>query len=376
MGARGLVHSHSSYSFDCAVPLADVAALARRRRLRFVLQTEHSNELTREAYDAYRREAARLTAPDLLVVPGIEYASADNRVHVLALGVTEFHEDLRMFPLSRGRDLLDRIHGAGGLTILAHPDRGDVLGVLPPEFLDRLDGVEVWNGKTDILGPSPAALRLLRARRRAGRPLARHRGARLAPPGGLPSRRSGDRRGAAGRGASGGAAAGERAAARLLGGLELGSRGGGPGRRVSRGRLQVGAGPRTAGPQGLARRAELKDGRRIAIFPRMAMRIAVNGLCAAVGGARTHLLRILPGFLELGAQHDFTVFVSPRGHRRLPRAGCRQRTVGGGPGQRLRHPGAPAVGELLPALPAAARALRRRAQPGQPLALSPRRARA
>jgi len=48
----------------------------------------------------------------------------------------------------------------------------------------------------------------------------------------------------------------------------------------------------------------------IGIFPRMAsMRIAVNALCAAVGGARTHLLRILPRLLDLGPSHEFTVFV-------------------------------------------------------------------
>ena len=39
------------------------------------------------------------------------------------------------------------------------------------------------------------------------------------------------------------------------------------------------------------------------------MRIAVNGVCAATGGARTHLLRILPRLLALGRQHHFTVFV-------------------------------------------------------------------
>jgi len=171
MGASGLVHAHSSYSFDSAVPLADVASLARRRGLRFLLQTEHSNELTTERHGAYREEAARLSGPDLLVVPGVEYASADNRVHVLAIGASSFHEDLRLFPMARGRDLLDRLHAEGGIAVLAHPDRGDVLAVLPPAFLEGLDGVEVWNGKTDILAPSPAAVRLLRARRAAGRPL-------------------------------------------------------------------------------------------------------------------------------------------------------------------------------------------------------------
>src|SRR5262245_55831554 len=138
MRARGLLHAHSSYSFDSQVPLAEVAALARRRGQSFLLQTEHSNELTRERHAAYRREAAGLSGPDLLVAAGVEYASADNRVHVLSVGVAEFHEDLRLFPPQRGPELLDRIRAAGGLSILAHPDRADVLAVLHAEFLDRL----------------------------------------------------------------------------------------------------------------------------------------------------------------------------------------------------------------------------------------------
>jgi predicted metal-dependent phosphoesterase TrpH len=171
MRARGLVHAHSCYSFDCEVPLADVAALARRRRLAFLVQTEHSNELTRERHAAYRREAAGLSGGDLLVAAGVEYASADNRVHVLAIGLAEFHEDLRLFPPERGPELLERIRAGGGFSILAHPERADAMKALRPEFLQRLDGVEVWNGKTDILGPSPAALRFLDARRRQGPPL-------------------------------------------------------------------------------------------------------------------------------------------------------------------------------------------------------------
>jgi glycosyltransferase involved in cell wall biosynthesis len=40
------------------------------------------------------------------------------------------------------------------------------------------------------------------------------------------------------------------------------------------------------------------------------VRIAVNALCAAVGGGRTHLLQILPRLLALAPRHRFTVFVA------------------------------------------------------------------
>lgn len=167
--ARGLIHVHSSYSYDCEIPLARIRDLALGRGYRFVLQTEHSNEMTREEFVAYRDEARRLSDETFALVPGVEYSSEDNRVHVLTFGPEEFWEDLRLWPLARGVELLDLVRASGGLSILAHPERASALEGLPEGFLDRLDGVEVWNRKTDRAGPSPAALAVLRRWRAEGR---------------------------------------------------------------------------------------------------------------------------------------------------------------------------------------------------------------
>jgi predicted metal-dependent phosphoesterase TrpH len=167
--ARGLIHVHSSYSYDCEIPLMRIRELAQQRQYRFVLQTEHSNELTREEFLAYRDEARALSDSEFLLVPGIEYSSEDNRIHILTFGPEEFWEELRLFPLERGVELLDRVHEAGGVAILAHPERASALERLPQELLARLDGIEVWNYKTDRTGPSPAALELLQRWREAGR---------------------------------------------------------------------------------------------------------------------------------------------------------------------------------------------------------------
>ena len=167
---RGIVHVHSDFSFDCATPLADVKALARAKGLSFVVQTEHSNEMTAASHRRFVEEARALRDDAFLMMPAVEYATADNKVHVLALGVEPFWEDLRLCPPDRLGELIDRIRDAGGVSVLAHPERADAIERVPPPVLDRIDAVEVWNGKTDRVGPSPRAVLEVIRRRRAGAP--------------------------------------------------------------------------------------------------------------------------------------------------------------------------------------------------------------
>jgi predicted metal-dependent phosphoesterase TrpH len=159
--ARGIIHVHSTYSYDSETPLAEVAAMARRRRLAVVVQTEHSNEMTTASHALYRAEAARLSTDGVFIEPGVEYASADNAIHVLVLGIDAFWEDLARFQVERIGDLLNRVRDGGGLSILAHPERAHALDKLPPGVLHLFDGIEVWNGKTDRWAPSPRALEAL-----------------------------------------------------------------------------------------------------------------------------------------------------------------------------------------------------------------------
>jgi len=171
--SRGLVHVHSSYSFDSSTTLAEVKTLARGKGLSFVIQTEHSNEMTLDSHRRYLEEARGLADDRFFMLPGVEYATADNRIHVLVLGVDAFWEDLRLCPADRLVELLGRVRSAGGLSILAHPERADAIDRLPAGALGSIDGIEVWNGKTDKLGPSPRGiLEAMRRRRRGERVLA------------------------------------------------------------------------------------------------------------------------------------------------------------------------------------------------------------
>jgi predicted metal-dependent phosphoesterase TrpH len=158
---RGIIHVHSDYSYDCTVALSDVQKMAVKCGLSFVVQTEHSNHMTGDDYVRYREQARSLCSPDFLMVPGIEYASENNVIHILTFGIDEFWEDLRLFPMSQTVELLSRVRQKGGIALLAHPERADCIARLPPGALDALDGIEVWNGKTDRLGPSPRALAVL-----------------------------------------------------------------------------------------------------------------------------------------------------------------------------------------------------------------------
>jgi hypothetical protein len=167
--ARGIIHVHSTYSYDSETPLAEVAAMARRRGLAVVVQTEHSNEMTTASHALYRGEAARLSAEGVLIEAGVEYASADNAIHVLVLGIDAFWSDLARFEIDRIDDLLNRVRDGGGLSILAHPERSHALDKLPPGVLHRFDGIEVWNGKTDRWAPSPRALDALASFAPAGK---------------------------------------------------------------------------------------------------------------------------------------------------------------------------------------------------------------
>src|SRR5262249_52828768 len=144
---RGILHCHSAFSFDSTTPLGAIRDLARSRSLSFVVQTEHSNEMTAESHARYREEARALCDADFLLVAGVEYATSDNRIHILVLGVDRFWDDLRLCPPDRLDELLSRVREAGGMSVLAHPERADAIARLPLPLLERIDAVEVWNGK-------------------------------------------------------------------------------------------------------------------------------------------------------------------------------------------------------------------------------------
>src|SRR5688500_514417 len=123
--------------------------------------TEHDKGFSSERLSEFREACARATSDTLLVLPGIEYSDAENRVHVLVWGPVPF--------LGAGLptgEMLDAVAHHGGVAVLAHPERQAVWESFEPEWQQRLLGIEVWNRKYDGWAPSERGASLVG---RAGR---------------------------------------------------------------------------------------------------------------------------------------------------------------------------------------------------------------
>jgi hypothetical protein len=148
-------HVHSTWSYDGSWALEELARAFARRGYGAVLLAEHDRTFDSGQWAAYREACAEASAHGAVLVPGIEYSDAENRVHVPVWGAEEF--------LGRGRstaELLVDAQAAGGVSVLAHPARRDAWRALTPEAFAHLSGIEIWNRKYDGWAPSGVALEL------------------------------------------------------------------------------------------------------------------------------------------------------------------------------------------------------------------------
>jgi hypothetical protein len=157
MELTAVCHVHSKWSYDGSWTLEALGEKFRRRGCRALLMTEHDRGFTAERLAEYREACALVSSNEILVVPGIEYSDAENRVHVLVWGPVPFlGENL---PTS---EMLEKVRAAGGLAVLAHPSRRGAWKTFDPSWADRLLGIEVWNRKYDGWAPSQTAPELLK----------------------------------------------------------------------------------------------------------------------------------------------------------------------------------------------------------------------
>lgn len=152
---RAAVHVHSAWSYDGSWGLDALVARFARRGYGAVLTAEHDRGFDDARWAEYVAACTRASTPDLLVVPGMEYADSDDVVHVPVWGAGAF--------LGAGRptaDLLADAAAAGGLAVFAHPARRGARQRFDPGWVPSLWGVEVWNRKYDGIAPSVDAARL------------------------------------------------------------------------------------------------------------------------------------------------------------------------------------------------------------------------
>lgn len=141
---RGMAHVHSRWSYDGCHDLDEIVARATRRRLDFILMSEHNRTLTEETMSAFVAQCDALTRTSgILVVPGIECEATPDFVHVLGYGVRTLIRDRRFGAIAAG------VRAAGGFPVLAHPVYRDAAAHVSTAELAQVGGWEVWNGKAD-----------------------------------------------------------------------------------------------------------------------------------------------------------------------------------------------------------------------------------
>lgn len=133
MTLRGLVHAHSSYSFDSLLPPQAYLEYARWRRLDFLCVTDH-NTIAGSVEIARRNRD-----PDLQIVIGAEYAT--DRGDVIGLFLSEEIADRHW------ETVVDAIRAQGGLVLLPHPYRGHRLD---ESVWTAVDLTEVFNARSSV----------------------------------------------------------------------------------------------------------------------------------------------------------------------------------------------------------------------------------
>ena len=125
------LHIHSKYSIDSVSGPERILRAAKRKGLRGIAVTDHGT--VRGGL-----EAARLNKdPDFAVVVGTEIAT--DAGDVIGLFVSE---DVRARACL---EVVDEIHGQGGVAVLPHPFKGHTL---TDDLVRRVDAVEVFNART------------------------------------------------------------------------------------------------------------------------------------------------------------------------------------------------------------------------------------
>jgi hypothetical protein len=151
---RAAFHVHSEWSYDAKLPLAEVSALFRRQRYDAVFMCEHDRGFDPDRLEDYVAACERTSADGPLLIPGIEYADPEDRVHVPVWGPVPF--------LGEGvptGQLLRRVAEHEGVAVFAHPVRRDAWERIDPAWLELFTGIEIWTRKWDGWAPNQRASR-------------------------------------------------------------------------------------------------------------------------------------------------------------------------------------------------------------------------
>lgn len=148
---RGLIHIHTTYSYDGTLSLPDFANLVRNR-YDFILLTEHAEDFDDKKMHAFVSECANASDGSFLVIPGLEFNLGD-QIHILGVGIEKYINE------TNPEELIRKIHKNNGLAILAHTVVYKNISYAP---LKDVDLIEIWNPRYgEMLAPSIKSLKIL-----------------------------------------------------------------------------------------------------------------------------------------------------------------------------------------------------------------------
>jgi predicted metal-dependent phosphoesterase TrpH len=153
---RVLLHNHSTWS-DGRMTLQTVARLGAYLGASAVVMSDHDYEFTTLKWDEYTNACRQASTRKCAVIPGIEYSSANDDIHVITVGTPHFHGARRNLV-----DTMTAVRAEGGAAILAHPSRRRCFDKITSDLLAVLDGIEMWNRKADGLLPVEVYFRFAR----------------------------------------------------------------------------------------------------------------------------------------------------------------------------------------------------------------------
>lgn len=140
--ARGIFHLHSTYSYDGKLALGEIKRQCLSRNLKFLLLTEHAEDFDAAKMEDFVSDCSKISDDGFLAVPGLEFiVDREHDIHLLAPGLSRLPE-ARDF-----NSVTAAVRQDGGFTVIAHPMRNNYY--VAPEMIDKVDGVEIWNGTYD-----------------------------------------------------------------------------------------------------------------------------------------------------------------------------------------------------------------------------------
>jgi predicted metal-dependent phosphoesterase TrpH len=151
---RGVLHVHSIFS-DGEESLERVVEMLDAAGMSFIAASDHAEVFDERRMQEYVALCDSLSSARFLVIPGLEFALKGGSIHILGYGIEQ------RVRASSMEQLVDGIHEAGGIAVLAHPPAGSINMIAPVKA--KLDGIEVWNGRYDgTVTPRARSFQLLR----------------------------------------------------------------------------------------------------------------------------------------------------------------------------------------------------------------------